>query len=193
MVTLTYNEDGRTLFGTPPETAVVVLQSLGVDAIGVNCSTGPAEMIALVEKWQSTSTVPLIAKPNAGLPELEDGKTVYKMNSGYVCRCDERACEGRCIHCRRLLWHHAGAYTCTDRGRKSMPVHKPLEHHRRVLASERKNVEIDLDGNFTVVGERINPTGKKKLQAQLREGKLDLVRQMAMEQETNGAGILEYQ
>ena len=45
---------------------------------------------------------------------------------------------------------------------KSMPVHKPLEHHRRVLASERKNVEIDLDGNFTVVGERINPTGKKK-------------------------------
>ena len=72
-----------------------------------------------------------------------------------------------------------------------MPVHKPLEHHRRVLASERKNVEIDLDGNFTVVGERINPTGKKKLQAQLREGKLDLVRQMAMEQETNGARILD--
>ena len=64
-----------------------------------------------------------------------------------------------------------------------MPVHKPLEHHRRVLASERKNVEIDLDGNFTVVGERINYR-QEKLQAQLREGKLDLVRQMAMEQET---------
>ena len=56
MVTLTYNEDGRTLFGTPPETAVVVLQSLGVDAIGVNCSTGPAEMIALVEKMAEYST-----------------------------------------------------------------------------------------------------------------------------------------
>lgn len=118
MVTLTYNEDGRTLFGTPPETAVVVLQSLGVDAIGVNCSTGPAEMIALVEKMAEYSTVPLIAKPNAGLPELEDGKTVYKMTPEYVCRCDERACEGRCIHCRRLLWHHAGAYPCTDRGCK---------------------------------------------------------------------------
>ncbi|MCQ4695754.1 homocysteine S-methyltransferase family protein, partial [Extibacter muris] len=69
----------RTLFGTPPETAVVVLQSLGVDAIGVNCSTGPTEMIALVEKMAEYSTVPLIAKPNAGLPELKDGKTVYKM------------------------------------------------------------------------------------------------------------------
>ena len=70
MVTLTYNEDGRTLFGTPPETAVVVLQSLGVDAIGVNCSTGPAEMIALVEKMAEYSTVPLIAKPNAGFRSL---------------------------------------------------------------------------------------------------------------------------
>ena len=79
MVTLTYNEDGRTLFGTPPETAVVVLQSLGVDAIGVNCSTGPMEMVPLVEKMAEYSTVPLIAKPNAGLPELEGKKTVYRM------------------------------------------------------------------------------------------------------------------
>ena len=68
MVTLTYNEDGRTLFGTPPETAVVVLQSLGVDAIGVNCSTGPMEMVPLVEKMAEYATIPLIAKPNAGLP-----------------------------------------------------------------------------------------------------------------------------
>ena len=71
MVTLTYNEDGRTLFGTPPETAVVVLQSLGVDAIGVNCSTGPMEMVPLVERMAEYATIPLIAKPNAGLPELE--------------------------------------------------------------------------------------------------------------------------
>ena len=70
MVTLTYNEDGRTLFGTPPETAVVVLQSLGVDAIGVNCSTGPTEMIALVEKMAEYSTVPLIAKPMPGFRSL---------------------------------------------------------------------------------------------------------------------------
>ena len=70
-------------------------------------------------------------------------------------------------------------------------LHKPLERHRRILASERKNVEISLDGNFLVVGERINPTGKKKLQAELREGKLDLVREMAMQQEENGAAVLD--
>ena len=191
MVTLTYNEDGRTLFGTPPETAVVVLQSLGVDAIGVNCSTGPTEMIALVEKMAEYSTVPLIAKPNAGLPELEDGKTVYKMTPDMFADAMRGLVEaGASIvgGCCGTTPEHIRALT---EAVKSMPVHKPLEHHRRVLASERKNVEIDLDGNFTVVGERINPTGKKKLQAQLREGKLDLVRQMAMEQETNGARILD--
>ena len=144
-----------------------------------------------VEKMAEDSTVPLIAKPNAGLPELEDGKTVYKMTPDMFADAMRGLVEaGASIvgGCCGTTPEHIRALT---EAVKSMPVHKPLEHHRRVLASERKNVEIDLDGNFTVVGERINPTGKKKLQAQLREGKLDLVRQMAMEQETNGARILD--
>ena len=79
MVTLTYNEDGRTLYGTPPEAAVVVLQSLGVDVIGINCSTGPMEMIEPVKIMAEYATIPILAKPNAGLPELVDGETVYRM------------------------------------------------------------------------------------------------------------------
>ena len=70
-------------------------------------------------------------------------------------------------------------------------MHKPLTQKRRILASERKLVEITLDGNFMVIGERINPTGKKKLQAELREGSLNMVRQMALDQEENGAAILD--
>lgn len=191
MVTLTYNEDGRTLFGTPPETAVVVLQSLGVDAIGINCSTGPMEMVEPVKKMAEYATVPIIAKPNAGLPELEGKKTVYRMTPEEFARAGVALVEagaaivGGCCgttaaHIRALAEHVKG-----------MELHKPLASHRRVLASERKNVEIHLDGNFIVVGERINPTGKKKLQAELREGRLDLVRNMAMEQEENGARILD--
>lgn len=191
MVTLTYNEDGRTLFGTPPETAVVVLQSLGVDAIGINCSTGPMEMVEPVKKMTEYATVPIIAKPNAGLPELEGKKTVYRMTPEEFARAGVALVEagaaivGGCCgttaaHIRALAEHVKG-----------MELHKPLASHRRVLASERKNVEIHLDGNFIVVGERINPTGKKKLQAELREGRLDLVRNMAMEQEENGARILD--
>ena len=191
MVTLTYNEDGRTLFGTPPETAVVVLQSLGVDAIGVNCSTGPMEMVPLVETMAEYSTVPLIAKPNAGLPELEGKKTVYRMTpeefaeAGVALVKAGAAIVGGCCGTTK---EHIRALADAVRG---MKIHKPLDKHRRILASERQNVEITLDGGFIVVGERINPTGKKKLQAELREGKLDLVREMAMAQEKNGARILD--
>lgn len=191
MVTLTYNEDGRTLFGTPPETAVVVLQSLGVDAIGVNCSTGPMEMVPLVAKMAEYSTVPLIAKPNAGLPELEGKKTVYRMTpeefaeAGVTLVKAGAAIVGGCCGTTK---EHIRALADAVR---QMEIHKPLTKHRRILASERQNVEITLDGGFIVVGERINPTGKKKLQAELREGKLDLVREMAMAQEDNGARILD--
>lgn len=191
MVTLSYNEDGRTLFGTPPETAVVVLQSLGVDAIGINCSTGPMEMVELVEKMAQYSTVPILAKPNAGLPELEDGKTVYKMTpQEFADAAVALVNAGASIvgGCCGTTPEHIKALSDAVR---ELPIRKPLERHRRILASERKNVEIDLDGGFIVVGERINPTGKKKLQAELKEGKLDLVRQMAMEQEENGAKILD--
>lgn len=191
MVTLSYNEDGHTLFGTPPETAVVVLQSLGVDAIGINCSTGPMEMVELVEKMAQYSTVPILAKPNAGLPELEDDKTVYKMTpQEFADAAVALVNAGASIvgGCCGTTPEHIKALSDAVR---ELPIRKPLERHRRILASERKNVEIDLDGGFIVVGERINPTGKKKLQAELKEGKLDLVRQMAMEQEENGAKILD--
>ena len=191
MVTLTYNEDGRTLYGTPPETAVVVLQSLGADAIGINCSTGPMEMVDAVKKMAEYATVPIIAKPNAGLPELEGKKTVYRMTP------EEFAEAGKAL-VKAGAAIVGGCCGTTDRHIKAlaeavlgMKVHEPLSCHRRILASERKNVEIGLDGNFIVVGERINPTGKKKLQEQLREGRLDLVREMAMQQEENGAGILD--
>ena len=205
MVTLTYNEDGRTLFGTEPETAVVVLQSLGVDAIGINCSTGPMEMVEPVRKMAEYATVPIVAKPNAGLPELVEceclpegettpvkkKKTVYRMTPEEFAEAGVALVEaGASIlgGCCGTTAAHIKALSDAVRG---MKLHEPLKTHRRVLTSERKQIEIDLDGRFLVVGERINPTGKKKLQEELRSGKLDLVRQMAMEQEENGADILD--
>lgn len=205
MVTLTYNEDGRTLFGTEPETAIVVLQSLGVDAIGINCSTGPMEMVEPVRKMAEYATVPIVAKPNAGLPELVEceclpegettpvkkKKTVYRMTPEEFAEAGVALVEaGASIlgGCCGTTAAHIKALSDAVRG---MKLHEPLKTHRRVLTSERKQIEIDLDGRFLVVGERINPTGKKKLQEELRSGKLDLVRQMAMEQEENGADILD--
>ena len=191
MVTLTYNPDGRTLYGTPPEAAVVTLQALGVDVIGINCSTGPWEMVSQVEKMAEYATIPILAKPNAGLPELIDGRTIYPMQPEEFAKAGEALVKaGAAVlgGCCGTTPEHIKALTTAVSG---MEVKAPLEKHRRVLSSERKIEEITLDGNFMVVGERINPTGKKKLQAELREGKLEMVRQMALDQEENGAKILD--
>ncbi len=191
IISMTYNEDGRTLYGTDPKTAVIVLQSLGADAIGINCSTGPKEMICLVEQMKEYANVPILAKPNAGMPELVDGETVYAMTpeefAGYGRQLVE-AGAGIIGGCCGTTKEHITALAQTVR---LMDVPKVSMKKKRVLASERQMLEIDVDGPFLVVGERINPTGKKKLQEQLRQDNLDLVVQMAEEQEKKGASILD--
>lgn len=191
MASLTFEKDGRTLYGTPPEAAVVVLQGLGVDAVGLNCSTGPEDMVDTVRSMYAYADIPVLAKPNAGLPILEDGRTIYKTTP------EEFGRDGRLLveagarivgGCCGTTPAHIRALADSVRDMVPLPIRAAM---RRVLASERSVVEVRLDGPFRVVGERINPTGKKKLQAELREGKLDLVRAMAREQEKNGAAILD--
>ena len=191
MVSLTYNEDGRTLYGTDPVTAVVVMQSLGADAIGMNCSTGPEAMLEPIAKMAEYAAIPLLAKPNAGMPELIDGQTVFNVEPEEFAEVGKKLVEeGAAIigGCCGTTPEHIRALKEAVKG---IPVKAPLQTKRRMLTSERKSVEITLDGRFMVIGERINPTGKKKLQAELKEGSLNLVRTMALEQEENGASILD--
>ena len=191
MVSLTYNEDGRTLYGTDPVTAVVVMQSLGADAIGMNCSTGPEAMLEPIAKMAEYAAIPLLAKPNAGMPELIDGQTVFNVEPEEFVEVGKKLVEeGAAIigGCCGTTPEHIRALKEAVKG---IPVKAPLQTKRRMLTSERKSVEITLEGRFMVIGERINPTGKKKLQAELKEGSLNLVRTMALEQEENGASILD--
>ncbi len=191
MVSMTYNEDGRTLYGTDPVTAIVVLQSLGADAVGLNCSTGPEGMIPLIQQMAEVAQVPILAKPNAGMPELEDGVTVYRMGPEEFAETAKELVEagasilGGC--CGTTPAHIRALVDAVGK----MEVSKRSSEPQRILTSERKSVKIELEGSFLVIGERINPTGKKKLQAELKEGNLDLVRTMAREQEENGASILD--
>ena len=191
LVSLTYEETGRTLYGTDPKTAVIVLQSLGVDAVGMNCSTGPDKMAEQVKDMYEAAYIPVMVKPNAGLPKLIDGKTVYDMPPEefaesvlHLAECGARIFGGCC----GTTPDHIRAMAGMLRDASLLPV---KTERRRFLASERQYTEITLDGPFTIVGERINPTGKKKLQASLREGSLDLVREMAVKQEQDGAKILD--
>ena len=195
MVTMTFEPDGRTLYGTDAVTAAVVLESLGACAIGVNCSTGPAHMKNIVKEMaEVTKSVPIIAKPNAGLPFLdEQGRTCYSMDAVEFAKEMKVLTEagatvlGGCCgttpeFIKELKKSFGREITCHINRRQP---------GIRYLTSERKTVSFGLDGNFMIVGERINPTGKKLLQAQLREGCMDKVLQFAEEQEQGGADILD--
>lgn len=191
IVSMTYNEDGRTLYGTDPVTAVVVLQSLGIDAIGVNCSTGPKEMIPIIKKLKEYANIPILAKPNAGLPTLVDGNTSYNMSPKEFAEFGVQLVEAGAALIGGCCGTTADHISALKEAVKDMKVVKPDVPPRSLITSERKTLHLDLNGRFMVVGERINPTGKKKLQAQLKEGCLDLVLTMAEEQEENGADILD--
>lgn len=191
MVTLTFGDDNRTLYGTNPETAVIVLQNLGVDAIGVNCSTGPEKMCNILNLMKEYAKVPLIAKPNAGLPKLVEGNTVFDMEADeFAEKSKDLIMAGACIIggcCGTTPEHIKGLASIA----KNYEPYQSVEKTVRALTTERKTLHIDLDGRFMVIGERINPTGKKALQAELKEGILDLVATMATEQVELGADILD--
>ena len=190
MVTLTFAGDEKTMYGTTPEAAVVVLQSLGADAVGVNCSAGPETLVSVIERMAEVAEIPVIAKPNAGLPCLEDGKTVYKMTN-----------EEFASHMKKLVEAGAGILggCCGSEPKHIKAVYDMIQGkqparrkpHQAILSTERTIFPIKLDDPTRVIGERINPTGKKALQAELREGKMDLVLQYAKEQEEAGAYILD--
>ena len=191
MVSLTYQTDGRTLYGTTPEIATVVLQELGVDAIGINCSTGPEDMIVPVQKMAEYATIPVFAKPNAGLPRLENGKTVFDTTPEEFALCGKKLVEAGASFIGGCCGTTPAHIKALAEAVADVVAPAPCAKKRRVLTSERGMAEILLDGNFMVIGERINPTGKKKLQAELREGSLNMVREMALSQAADGAAILD--
>lgn len=195
MVSMTFDADGRTLYGTDARTAAIVLESLGACAVGVNCSTGPAHMKAIVEDMvRHTLEIPIIAKPNAGLPFLdEQGRTCYNMDAEEFVEEMKLLVEagatvlGGC--CGTTPEFIRGLYDTF--GKKIGTASVRRDPAIRYLTSERQTMSFGLEGNFMIVGERINPTGKKLLQAQLREGNMDKVLQFAEEQEQCGAQILD--
>ncbi|NLK21338.1 MAG: dihydropteroate synthase [Epulopiscium sp.] len=191
MVSMTFGEDGKTLTGTNPITAVITLQSLGADAIGCNCSTGPKDMISIVNEMKNVSCIPIFVKPNAGLPILKDGQCFYDLDAeGFANFIEDFArvginliggCCGTTDEYIRLL---------SKRTKKYTP--KPwLDKRKSAVTSVRKTVFMGEETPLTVVGERINPTGKKELQQELLEGKLAEIRKFALEQQQKGANMLD--
>lgn len=192
MATLTFESDGRTLYGTDGVTAAVTLEKLGACAIGANCSTGPDKMIELIREISKAVSIPVIAKPNAGMPSLnEAGETVYDMDADTFAREMKKLVEAGASVLGGCCGTSPEYIQKLVEATAAMEVQSHFREGIRYLSSERKTVAFGLDSPFMIVGERINPTGKKKLQEELRAGSLDMVLTFTEEQEECGAALLD--
>lgn len=191
IVTMTFEENGRTFTGVSLEAMVLTLEGLGVDAMGINCSLGPVEIFPMAEKLRSLTDLPLVIKPNAGLPDPATGayditcdQFVEKMEDflklgieliGGCCGTTPEYIEG--------LAEIAAKFGGTEDSAKPSEEKKTLQ-----VCSGNTVVTVD---HVTVIGERINPTGKKRLKQALLDEDFDYILSQAIEQIDAGAEILD--
>ena len=202
IATLSFEKNGKTLFGSDAFTAATVLEGLGVSAIGANCSTGPDKMVELISDISKAVSIPIIAKPNAGMPHVDaNGDTVYDMPPEKFADCFGQiieagasvigGCCGTSPEYIKALKERNYPIKDSVAEENLHSISQEQTEAANVLTSERKSVLFGQNYPFRVIGERINPTGKKKLQADLREGSLEMCLQFAREQEEAGADILD--
>ncbi len=186
--TMSFEENQRTFMGVGLPSMALTLAGLGVDFLGLNCSVGPAEMLPMLREIARWVDTPLILKPNAGLPEIIGGKTVFPTDTAAFCAAMEealalgvRAVGGCCGTSPEFISELAAL----SAGRAPLPrSRQPVT----AVCSASDAVVID---RVRIIGERINPTGKKRFQAALREGDLDYIVGQAIEQIEAGADILD--
>lgn len=189
-VTMTFGEDGRTFLGTTPEAAAVTLSSMGADVVGINCGLGPAAVAPLVRRMLPWASCPVMAQANAGLPHVVDGVTAYDVGPEEYAEAVAGMLDagvtviGGC--CGTTPEHIA-------RERKLLSDRVPAARHVRdsfAVSSAQDICSLDY-GQVGVIGERINPTGKRMMKEALRSGDHDYVMNMAIEQGSAGAQILD--
>ncbi|MGN1030434.1 MAG: homocysteine S-methyltransferase family protein, partial [Butyricicoccaceae bacterium] len=186
--TMSFEATGRTFLGVPPEAAVITLEGLGVDAIGINCSLGPVEILPIAAQMAKYASIPLILKPNAGLPVVSDGSFHYNITPAQFIEALHEYLPlrftvfGGC--CGTSPEYIRGIRTMLNDAAFALPERK----HFSALCSGTKFVLAD---GVCVIGERINPTGKKKFKAALQEHNIDYVIDQGIQQADAGAHILD--
>uniref|UniRef100_UPI00054D8ED6 homocysteine S-methyltransferase family protein n=1 Tax=Caldanaerobius polysaccharolyticus TaxID=44256 RepID=UPI00054D8ED6 len=190
LCSMTFDQMGRTLSGTDVETAAVVLSSLGVDGVGINCSLGPREMVPLVENMVKASRVPVFVQPNAGLPVVDGERLVYPVGPeeyASACRLFARAgvsliggcCGTTPAHIKKMV----------QSGLDMAEVEK--RNDITALASAVKTVWLSEKSPLMIIGERINPTGRKELAKALKDGDIYPAIQEGLDQVKAGANVLD--
>ncbi|WP_302497019.1 homocysteine S-methyltransferase family protein [uncultured Flavonifractor sp.] len=189
VVTTVYGENGKLLTGGTPASTVALLEGLGVDALGVNCGLGPAQMLPIVKQLLEYASVPLIVNPNAGLPHACDGCTVFDVgpaefavHMGAIADLGVQVLGGCCGTTPDHI--KAAVEVCRDK-----PFTPAVDRVRTLVSSYAQAVEIGPAP--VVIGERINPTGKKKFQQALRDHNIEYLLNEAFAQEEAGAQVLD--
>ncbi len=185
--TMTFDRTCRTLNGTTPEIVAALLENLGVDALGVNCSLGPKELKPVVERFLAVAHVPVIVQPNRGLPQLVDGKTQYTLTvEDFMAPMREFlkmgvSIVGGCCGTTPEFIAELAKYSGQE-------VEQPEPEYQTAVTSSTRLVNID---GARICGERLNPTGKKKLKEALLKGDMDYLAREAISQEEAGAELLD--
>ena len=184
-----YSEDGKLMTGATPEAMVALLEGLGVDAIGVNCSFGPKKLAPIVEEYLKYSSTPILLKPNAGLPNVVDGETSYDVTA------DEFGEEVKKLVEKgvRVIGGCCGTTpkyieTLVEKTRGIVPL-EILEKNFTTVSSYSHAVRF---GEIPVIiGERINPTGKKRFKEALKAEDVDYILREGIAQQERGAMVLD--
>ncbi|MBR5756637.1 MAG: homocysteine S-methyltransferase family protein, partial [Firmicutes bacterium] len=188
-LTTAYDERGKLLTGSDPKTVVSVLEGLGVDALGLNCSFGPDRMLGVVKELTEYSSLPVIVKPNAGLPVIENGKTVYDVGPArFAASMAEIAALGA-----RLMGGCCGTTPeYIAQLKKTLEKLSPLpvtEKNRTLISSY--SMALEFADRPVLIGERINPTGKKAFKEALRNNDTDYILREALRQQDAGCDVLD--
>lgn len=188
-VTNAYDENGRLMTGADPVAVIAMLEGLGVDALGVNCSLGPHKMKDIVKVYSEYASLPIIVNPNAGMPKSVNGETVFDVDAEeFSSVMVEIAKEGGCIlgGCCGTTYDYIRK---TKEKTENIPYTVPTFKNHTLTSSYTHAVEI---GNEPIlIGERINPTGKPKFKAALRENNIDYIIAEGVSQEEKGAHVLD--
>ncbi len=184
-----YGEDGKLMTGADPLAMIALLEGMGADAIGVNCSFGPQKLSSVVEKYLEFSSLPIIVKPNAGMPRAEKGHTVYDLSArdfansvASLVKRGARAVGGCCGTTPEYIRSLAEAVADIT------PL--PIVKKSSTLASSYTHAVAFGDAPL-IIGERINPTGKPKFREAVKEGRVEHILKEAIGQEEAGAMALD--
>ena len=187
--TMTFDEKGKLLTGGNAQSAVALLEGLGVDALGINCGLGPVQMKEIVRTILAEASIPVIVNPNAGLPRSENGRTVYDIDAdAFSKEMEEMA--------RMGVWMMGGCCgTTPEHIRKTVarcaslkPL--PIEKKKKTMISSWSHA-VEIGDDPVLVGERINPTGKPKMKQALRDGNIGYILEEGVSQQEKGVHVLD--